>query len=99
MPRCRSACRQPPSAARPQPRLRLYEARPRTHARPPQPTGSRALPRPRDTTRAPPRGPGEGGPPGLRLRAFCPPHVPVYTLRQGPTLGRNTPDVVRVMRW
>ena len=42
---------------------------------------------------------GEVGLPGLRLRAFCPPHVPVYTLRRGPTLGRHTPDVVRVMRW
>jgi uncharacterized protein len=60
---------------------------------------SSGLLRHRDTLVAISRGLGEVGLPGLRLRAFCPPHVPVYTLRRGPTLGRNTPDVVRVMRW
>ncbi len=53
----------------------------------------------RDTLAAISRGLGEVGVPGFRLRTFCPPHVPVYTLRRGPTLGRNTPNVVRVMRW
>ena len=53
----------------------------------------------RDTLIAITRGLGEVGFPGTRLRAFCPPHVPVYTLRRGPTLGQNTAGLVKVVRW
>lgn len=53
----------------------------------------------RDTLIAISRGLGEVGFPGTRLRAFCPPHVPVYTLRGGPTLGQNTTGLVKVVRW
>jgi uncharacterized protein len=54
----------------------------------------------RDTLAAISRGLGEVGFPILtRFRAFCPPHVPVYTLRRGPTLGQNTPGLVKVLRW
>jgi predicted MPP superfamily phosphohydrolase len=54
----------------------------------------------RDTLIAISRGLGEVGVPGInKWRIFCPPHVPVYTLRQGPTLGCHTPDLVRVLRW
>ncbi len=53
----------------------------------------------RDTLIAISRGLGEVGIPPMRFRAFCPPHVPVYTLRRGPTLGQNTPGLVKVVRW
>ncbi len=53
----------------------------------------------RDTLIAISRGLGEVGPPGARFRLFCPPHVPVYTLRQGPTLGQHTQKVVKVVSW
>ena len=51
----------------------------------------------RNTLIAISRGIGDVG--FLPIRAFCPPHVPVYTLRQGPTLGRNTSRVTSVMSW
>ncbi len=61
---------------------------------------SSGLLRHRDTLIAISRGLGEVGIPGInKLRIFCPPHVPVYTLRQGPTLGVHTSNLVRVMRW
>ncbi len=53
----------------------------------------------RDTLIAISRGLGEVGFPLTRVRTFCPPHVPIYTLRRGPTLGQNTPGLVKVMRW
>ena len=53
----------------------------------------------RDTLVAISRGLGEVGVPFNRFRLFCPPHVPVYTLRRGPTLGPNTPGLVKVVRW
>ncbi len=61
---------------------------------------SSGLLRHRDTLIAISRGLGEVGIPGInKLRIFCPPHVPVYTLRKGPTLGCHTQGLVRVMRW
>lgn len=51
----------------------------------------------RDTLVAISRGLGEVGPPPLRI--FCPPHIPVYTLRRGPTPGQPTQQVVRVLKW
>jgi uncharacterized protein len=54
----------------------------------------------RNTLIAISRGLGEVGVPYInKWRIFCPPHVPVYTLRQGSTLGCRTPDLVRVVRW
>ncbi len=54
----------------------------------------------RNTLIAISRGLGEVGVPGInKLRIFCPPHVPVYTLRQGSTLGCHTQGLVRVVRW
>ena len=35
----------------------------------------------------------------LRLRLFCPPHVPVVTLRRGPLPGRHTNAIENVRRW
>ena len=53
----------------------------------------------RDTLVAISRGLGEVGFFFNTFRAFCPAHVPVYTLRRGPTLGQSTPRVVKVLRW
>ena len=54
----------------------------------------------RDTLIAISRGLGEVGVPFInKFRIFCPPHVPVYTLRQGPTLGCHTQGLVGVVRW
>ena len=50
----------------------------------------------RDTLCAVSRGLGETI---LPIRAFCPPHLPVYTLRRGPMPGRSTDHVVNVMPW
>lgn len=53
----------------------------------------------RDTLTAISRGLGEVGYFFNTFRAFCPPHVPVYTLRRGPTPGQNRPGLVKVMKW
>ncbi len=60
---------------------------------------SSGLLRHRDTLIAISRGVGEVGYFFNTFRLFCPPHVPVYTLRQGPTLGQSTPGLVKVLRW
>ena len=53
----------------------------------------------RNTLIAISRGLGEVGYFFNTYRAFCPPHLPVYTLRQGPTLGQPTTGVAKVVRW
>lgn len=35
----------------------------------------------------------------IKFRAFCPPHVPVYTLRRGSMPGERTNEITRVWRW
>jgi uncharacterized protein len=35
----------------------------------------------------------------LPLRVFCPPHLPVYTLRRGQLPGERTPHIVNTRRW
>lgn len=35
----------------------------------------------------------------LPLRLFCPPHVPLYTLRRGPLPGQPCDDIVRLRHW
>jgi predicted MPP superfamily phosphohydrolase len=35
----------------------------------------------------------------LPLRLFCPPHIPVYTLRRGPLPGQSTEHIENVMPW
>ena len=35
----------------------------------------------------------------LPLRIFCPPHLPVYTLRRGPQIGQETDHVENVRPW
>jgi len=52
----------------------------------------------RNTLIAISRGLGEVGIPGInKLRLFCPPHVPIYTLRRGTPLGRETQGLTRVL--
>ena len=54
----------------------------------------------RDTLIAISRGLGEVGIPAInKWRLFCPPHVPIYTLRKGSTLGVPTQGLMRVVRW
>ncbi|GAB4108876.1 MAG: hypothetical protein Kow00105_16890 [Phycisphaeraceae bacterium] len=53
----------------------------------------------RDTLLAISKGLGEVGYPGTRFRLFCSPHVPVYTLRRGPTLGQHTAGLTQVVSW
>lgn len=36
---------------------------------------------------------------GLPIRAWCPPHLPVYTLRRGPLPGRETAHIQNVHPW
>jgi len=50
----------------------------------------------RDTVCVVSRGLGEVW---LPLRLFCPPHIPVYTLRQGPLPGLGTDNIENVMPW
>ena len=50
----------------------------------------------RDTLAVVSRGLGEAR---LPLRIFCPPHLPVYTLRRGPMPGRSSDAVWNVQRW
>lgn len=35
----------------------------------------------------------------MKFRMFCPPHVPVYTLRRGSMPGERTDEITRVWRW
>ncbi|QQE12033.1 metallophosphoesterase [Planctomycetota bacterium] len=35
----------------------------------------------------------------LRWRLFCPPHMPLYTLRRGPMLGKYTDHVEMIQKW
>lgn len=49
-----------------------------------------------DTLCAVTRGLGEVG---LPLRTFCPPQLPVYTLRRGPMPGQHTFDMHNVVPW
>lgn len=35
----------------------------------------------------------------LPLRLFCPPHIPLYTLRRGPLPGQPCDDIVRLRHW
>ncbi len=35
----------------------------------------------------------------LPFRVFCPPHMPVYTLRRGPMPGHHCHDIINVMPW
>ncbi len=35
----------------------------------------------------------------LPLRTFCPPHIPLYTLRRGPMLGQPTDHIENVLPW
>lgn len=48
------------------------------------------------TTAAVSRGLGEVT---LPFRLFCPPHAPVYTLRQRPSTRPQTPDIQRLQAW
>ena len=50
----------------------------------------------RDTLCVVSRGLGENW---IPLRFFCPPHLPVYTLRRGPLPGRRTGHVENVVPW
>jgi len=50
----------------------------------------------RDTLCVVSRGLGENG---LPFRMFCPPHLPVYTLRRGPLPGKPTDHVINVVPW
>lgn len=49
-----------------------------------------------DTLCATSRGLGEAG---LPLRVFCPPHLPVFTLRHGPLPGKPTHGVDNLQSW
>ena len=50
----------------------------------------------RDTLAVVSRGLGEVR---FDIRFFCPPHLPIYTLRRGPMLGEHTQEIVNLVRW
>lgn len=33
------------------------------------------------------------------IRFFCPPHLPIYTMRRGAMLGGHTPEIMNLVRW
>jgi len=62
---------------------------------------SAGLMRHRDTLGVVSRGLGTTGLMGsaLRMRLFCPPHAPVYTLRRNSSPGEKTDDISSIWRW
>jgi predicted MPP superfamily phosphohydrolase len=57
---------------------------------------SSGLLRHRDTVCAVTRGFGDNL---IPVRTFCPPQIPVYTLRRGPMIGRRTDHIENVVPW